>query len=85
MCLGVPGQVVRWLDRDPVFARAEIEFDGLKRVCSMACVTEAEVGDFVIVHAGMAISRVDAEEARRVFEELARLGEDDGWRREQPP
>ena len=84
MCLGIPGQVVRWLDRDPIFTRAEIEFDGLKRICSMACVADAEVGDYVIVHAGVAISRVDADEAQRVFDELERLGDDEGWRPEQP-
>jgi hydrogenase expression/formation protein HypC len=46
----------------------------------MACVLEAEEGDYVIVHAGVAISRLDPLEARRVFEELARLGDDEGWR-----
>ena len=44
----------------------------------MACVPEAEEGDYVIVHAGIAISRVDPDEAQRVFEELTRLGDDDG-------
>ena len=61
MCLAVPGKVVRWLDREPLFARAEIEFEGVRRVCHMACVPEAELGEFVIVHAGVAISRVDAD------------------------
>ncbi len=79
MCLGIPGRVVRWIDRDPTFATAEVEFDGLRRVCHMACATDACVGDFVIVHAGVAISRLDPREAQRVFDELARLGDDDGW------
>lgn len=74
MCLGVPGQIVRWIDRDPVFARAEISFSGVRRVCQMACVPDADEGDYVIVHAGMAISRIDAEEARRAIDELIRLG-----------
>lgn len=76
MCLGVPGKVVRWIDRDPTFARAEIEFDGVRRECHMACVPEADEGDFVVVHAGIAISRIDAEEAQRVLEDIRRLGED---------
>lgn len=79
MCLGIPGKVVRWIEREARCAQAEIEFDGVRRVCHMACVTEAQVGDYVIVHAGIAISRVDPDEAQRVFEELARLGDDDGW------
>jgi hydrogenase expression/formation protein HypC len=80
MCLGIPGKLVRWIDRSDTFARAEIEFDGVQRVCHMACVPEAELGDYVIVHAGIAISRVDPDEAQRVFDELASLGDDDGWR-----
>ena len=82
MCLGIPGKVVRWIDRDGPFAQAEIEFDGVRRVVHMACVTEAEEGDYVIVHAGIGISRVDPAEAQRVFDELARLGDDEGWRHE---
>ena len=70
MCLAVPGKVVTWLDRDPLFARAEIEFEGVRRVCHMACVPDAEVGEFVIVHAGVAISRVDTEEAERILNDL---------------
>lgn len=73
MCLAVPGKLVRWLDRDPVFARAEIEFAGIRRVCHMACVPEASEGEFVLVHAGVAITRIDTEEARRVLADLARL------------
>ena len=80
MCLGIPGRVVSWIQREVPLARAEIEFDGVRRVCHMACVPDANVGDYVIVHAGIAISQVDAAEAQRVFDELARLGEDDGWK-----
>jgi len=79
MCLGIPGKVVRWIDRDETFAQAEIEFDGVRRICHMACVNEANEGDYVIVHAGIAISRIDAAEAQRIFEELAALGDDEGW------
>ena len=75
MCLAVPGKVVRWLDREPLFARAEIEFEGVRRVCHMACVPEAELGEFVIVHAGVAISRVDADEAQLILDEHRNLSE----------
>ena len=77
MCLGVPGQVVEWLDRDPVFGRASIEFDGVRRVCHMACVPDAKIGEYVVVHAGIVISRIDADAARRVLDELRNLGLDD--------
>ena len=79
MCLGIPGRIVCWLEREGVFAQAEVEFDGVRRVVHMACVTEAEEGDFVIVHAGIAISRVDPEEAEQIFKTLAAMGEDAGW------
>lgn len=74
MCLAVPGRVVRWIDRDPLFARAEIEFGGVRRVCHMACVPDVSEGDFVVVHAGVAISLVDEAQARRVLDELAQSG-----------
>jgi hydrogenase expression/formation protein HypC len=80
MCLGIPGKVVRWVDRTMPFAHAEIEFDGVRRACSMACVPEAIEGDYVIVHAGIAITKIDAIEAARVLEEINRLGDNDGWR-----
>ena len=74
MCLGIPGQVVEWLDHDPIFGRAAVEFDGVRRVCHMACVPDAEIGEYVVVHAGIAISRINSEEAQRVLEELRDLG-----------
>lgn len=73
MCLGIPGEVVRWIERDPLLAKAEVRFGELQRVCHLACVPEAEVGDFVIVHAGIAISKVNAQEALRLFEEIDKL------------
>lgn len=75
MCLGVPGRLVEWLDRDPLMAQGRIEFDGVRRICHLACVPEAEVGDYVIVHAGVAISRIDSAAAERLLEELRSLGE----------
>lgn len=78
MCLGVPGLIVRWIDRDPLLARAEVEFNGLRRICHMACVPEASAGDYVIVHAGVAITCVDEAEARRILNELAQLQRPDG-------
>jgi hydrogenase expression/formation protein HypC len=75
MCLGVPGKVVRWISREEPFARAEIEFGGVRREVGMDCVTDAAEGEYVIVHAGVAISRIDAEEAQRTLEMLTAMGE----------
>jgi hydrogenase expression/formation protein HypC len=80
MCLAVPGKIIAWIDRDPTFARASVEFDGVRRTCHMACVTDAEVGDYVIVHAGVAISKVDGAAAQSILDDLSRLTElEGGW------
>lgn len=73
MCLGIPGKLVRWIECEGPFAQAEIEFGGVCRMCHMACVPEAKLGDYVIVHAGVAICRVDPREADRLFDALAAL------------
>ncbi|HQX49543.1 MAG TPA: HypC/HybG/HupF family hydrogenase formation chaperone [Planctomycetaceae bacterium] len=75
MCLGVPGRVVEWLDCDPIFGRAVVEFGGIRRECHMACVPDVEVGDFVIVHAGIAISRINEQEAERAIKDFAVIDE----------
>ncbi len=73
MCLGVPGRVVEWVREDSVFAAARVEFAGLTRVCSMACVPDAQIGDYVVVHAGIAISRIDEAAAVQTLRELSEL------------
>ena len=73
MCLGVPGRVIEWLDRDPLFAIATVDFGGVAKACHMACVPEAKIGEYVIVHAGVAIALVEESEANRIFDELRRL------------
>ncbi len=79
MCLGVPGKVLSIADDE--LRRAKVEFGGITKECSLAYVPEAEVGDYVIVHVGFAISRINEQEAAEVFayleqiEELDLLGE----------
>lgn len=77
MCLAVPGKLVEWVERRPPFATAAVEFGGVRRNVSMACVPDVDAGDYVLVHAGIAISRIDAAEAERVLATLAELGLDD--------
>lgn len=75
MCLGIPGRVMNWIDTDPLFALADVEFSGVCREVHMACVPEAQVGDYVIVHAGIAICVIDPIEATKTLIELAVLAE----------
>ncbi len=66
MCLGVPGKVVEtYLEDDVLMGR--VEFGGVyKRVC-LAHVPEVRIDDYVLVHVGFALSRIDEVEAKRVF------------------
>lgn len=75
MCLGVPGRLVEWLDHDPLLARGMVEFDGVRCECHLACVPEAAVGDYLVIHAGIAIGRIDTDEAERLRHELHSAGE----------
>jgi len=78
MCLAVPGKIVSLLPAEAPFATALVEFDGVRREVNVACVPEARPGQYVMVHAGIAISRVDADEAARVLETLRELGLEEG-------
>ena len=53
MCLAVPGKVVEFVDAQPPFVSALVEFGAVRRLVSLACVPEAGVGDYVMVHAGL--------------------------------
>ena len=75
MCLGVPGKVIT-IEPDPLgMTMGKVSFAGVtKRVC-LAYVPEVQVGDYVVVHVGFAISRVDEQEATKVFEYLREMDE----------
>lgn len=72
MCLAVPGKI---LDIQPQSAgrMARVEFGGIVRQVSLDFVPEAAIGDYVIVHVGYAISRVDAQEAERTYKLLQEM------------
>jgi hydrogenase expression/formation protein HypC len=71
----VPGKVLR-IEENPLgMTMGSVSFGGIRKDVCLAYVPEAEVGDYVIVHVGFAISRIDEEEARRVFETLREMGE----------
>ncbi len=75
MCLAIPGQIISLSDDgDPLMRTGHIGFSGISKDISLAYVPEAKIGDFVIVHAGFALSVLDAEEAQaslQAFQELA--------------
>jgi hydrogenase expression/formation protein HypC len=79
MCLGIPGQIVR-ID-DAARKLATVDVSGVKRQVNIACITnkahpvEACVGDWVLIHVGFAMSRIDADEAAKTLEVLTQIGE----------
>jgi hydrogenase expression/formation protein HypC len=75
MCLGVPGKVLSVEQNDLGIPMGKVSFGGIAKEVCFAYVPEAEVGEYVIVHAGFALSRLDEEEAQEVFDLLAQLGE----------
>jgi hydrogenase expression/formation protein HypC len=80
MCLGIPGRIVRIVDEQGL-SMGDVDFGGVTRKVCLAYAPEAIVGDYLIVHAGFAISRVDEKEAARsleLFHEIERgLAEED--------
>ncbi len=75
MCLGVPGQILEILDEDPVTRSGKVSFGGIRKTVSLAYTPDADVGDYVIVHVGFAISKIEESEAREVFEYLKKMDE----------
>ncbi len=75
MCLAVPGQLVSIHGDDPLLRTGRVRFGGVVKEASLAYVPEATVGDFVLVHVGFAISRIDAGEAARLLDMLAQMDE----------
>ena len=75
MCLGIPGRVTT-IHSESDLPSGVVDFGGVKRdVCLAYVADEVAVGDYVIVHVGFAISKVDEEEARRTFEILKEMGQ----------
>jgi hydrogenase expression/formation protein HypC len=74
MCLGIPGKVVSTYHEHDVLM-GKVDFSGVsKRVC-LEHVPQARPGDYVLVHVGFALSRIDEDEARQVFEFLERMNQ----------
>lgn len=76
MCLAVPGQVLHVAD-DPL-RTATVSFGGVTKTVSLALVPDATVGDYVIVHVGFAISKLNEDKARRTLETYAELAAVEG-------
>jgi hydrogenase expression/formation protein HypC len=80
MCLAIPGRVVEFTD--PSRQLAKVDISGVRRVINVALVQPdgLEIGDWVLIHVGFALSKIDEEQARWTLEFLAQMGE--GYQRE---
>ena len=75
MCLAVPGKIVSIEGDDPILRDGKVNFGGVVKRVNLSLVPEAKIGDYVLVHVGLALSIVDEEEAEQVFEYLKTIGE----------
>ena len=74
MCLAVPGKVLDISGDDLAFRSGIVDFCGIRKTVNLAYTPEVRPGDFVLVHVGFAISRIDPEEAARAFRYLEEIG-----------
>ena len=84
MCLAIPGKIESITGDDPLTRMGRINFGGIVKEASLAYVPEAIIGNYVIVHAGFALSRVDEDEAQKVFEYLKQMEELDDLKEPGP-
>jgi hydrogenase expression/formation protein HypC len=75
MCLGIPGQVIEILEHEPDLARVDVS--GVKRAINIGLLEgdDVKAGDWVLIHVGFAMSKIDEEEARSALEFLESIGE----------
>jgi hydrogenase expression/formation protein HypC len=74
MCLAVPGKILTITGEEPIRTGA-VSFGGISKEACLAFVPEAKVGDYVLVHAGFAISIVDETEAQQTLDYFRQMGD----------
>jgi hydrogenase expression/formation protein HypC len=83
MCLAIPGKLLDISGDDPLIRSGRVSFNGIVKQVSLTCAPEAKVGDYVLVHVGVAISVIDPKEAEETFKYLKAMGDLDGLDEEQ--
>lgn len=74
MCLAIPGKVIETFAKGGM-CMGRVQFGGVTREACLEYVPETQAGDYVLVHVGFAISRVNEEEAHRTYQALLELGQ----------
>jgi hydrogenase expression/formation protein HypC len=76
MCLAIPGKIIAITEQlDETFRKGKVSFGGIMKEINLFMVPEAKIGDYVLVHVGVAINVVDEEEAKKTFNYLKQMGE----------
>ena len=73
MCLAIPGRVVAIAEGEGFDRRGTVDFAGARQEVSLAYLPETKIGDYVLVHVGFAMTKLDADEAERILRELREL------------
>ncbi len=73
MCLAIPGRVVAVSGGEGFDRRGTVDYDGARQEISLAYLPETKIGDYVLVHVGFALTRLDGEEAERILREIREL------------
>ncbi len=75
MCLAVPGRLLSVAGDAPLTRIGRVDFGGVVKEINLAFVPEAQVGEYVLVHVGFALTVIDESEAAQLFEHLREMGE----------
>jgi hydrogenase expression/formation protein HypC len=74
MCLAIPGKIVEFHEHHGL-RMSKVDFGGITREACLEYIPDVELGDYVMVHVGFAISKVDEEEAARTYQYLREMGQ----------
>ena len=76
MCLAIPGKIISLeSEHEGVFRNGKVSFGGIIKEVNLSMVPDVKIGDYVLVHVGVVISKVDEEEAMHILEYLEQMGE----------
>ena len=73
MCLAIPGRIVAISEGEGFDRRGTVDYDGVQQEVALAYLPEVKIGDYILVHVGFALTRLDPDEAERILREIREL------------
>ncbi len=80
MCLAIPGEIKELLNSEPLKRTGLVDFGGTTREINLSMVPDAKIGDYVIVHAGIALNIIDRDEAAQTLKMIDEIGKNMDFR-----